>query len=357
VLGHEIGHVTARHTVNMISRAQVAQLGLGLGGVLFPQLEALGDVAGVGAQLLFLRYGRDAERQADELGFRYAWEQGYDPARMAMVFRALARLGESAQRSAVPAWLQTHPLPADRVEAVERRVAEAGLQPGDLRVGREEYVGRLDGLVYGVNPRDGFFRDGRFLHPDLRFQMAFPAGWQTRNLAQAVLAQSPRNDAAMQLTLAQDPSPDAAAQRFFAQQGILAGQPSRQTVNGLPALAVPFQARTQQGVLQGLAAWIQHEGRVYQLIGYAPAQAWAGNERAIGGSIGSFAPLHDPAVLAVQPSRIRMVRLPQAMTLAEFARRYPSAIPLAELAVLNRTEQPEAVLPAGLLLKRVVPGD
>jgi predicted Zn-dependent protease len=71
-----------------------------------------------------------------------------------------------------------------------------------------------------VNPRNGFFRDGRFLHPDLRFQMAFPAGWRTQNLAQAVIAGSPQQDAAMQLTLAQAATPEAAAQRFFGQQGM-----------------------------------------------------------------------------------------------------------------------------------------
>jgi predicted Zn-dependent protease len=158
VLGHEIGHVTARHQVTAMSRAQVAQLGLGLGSIFVPQLESLGQVAGAGMQLLFLRYGRDAERQADELGFRYTLEQGYDASRMASVFATLGRLGEESQRSAVPSWLQTHPLPADRVAAAEERFAALQPPPANLRVAREAYLQRLDGLVYGVNPRNGFFR-------------------------------------------------------------------------------------------------------------------------------------------------------------------------------------------------------
>lgn len=357
VLGHEIGHVTARHQVTAISRAQVAQLGLGLGSVFVPQLESLGQVAGAGLQLLFLGYSRDAERQADELGFRYTLEQGYDPSRMANVFTSLARLGESSQRSAVPSWLQTHPLPAERVAAAQQRYAALQPPPENLRVAREAYLRRLDGMVYGVNPRNGFFEAGRFLHPDLRFQLAFPGGWQTRNMAQAVLAGSPRNDALMQLTLAQDATPDAAAQRFFAQQGLVAGAARRQAVNGLPALVVPFQAQTQQGVLQGLAAWITYEGRVYQLLAYTPAQAYAQYERAFWNTIGSFAPLTDARALAAQPDRLRMVRLTEAMTLARFAERHPSAITLAELAVLNNVPGPDAVLPAQSLAKQVVRGN
>src|SRR5690606_26348731 len=89
VLGHEIGHVTARHSVAQMSRAQLAQLGLGLGMVLSPDIAQLGDLLGSGLQLLFLKYGRDDERQSDELGFRYMLETGYDVEQVDDVFRAL----------------------------------------------------------------------------------------------------------------------------------------------------------------------------------------------------------------------------------------------------------------------------
>jgi predicted Zn-dependent protease len=355
VLGHEIGHVTARHQVALISRAQVAQIGLGLGGVLFPQLEQLGGVAGAGLSLLFLRYGRDAERQADDLGFRYMLDQGYDVREMASVFASLARLG-GEQRSAVPAWLQTHPLPAERIQAVEQRVAALQPLPPELRVARPEYLTRLDGLVYGVNPRNGIFRDGLFLHPDLRFQLAFPAAWQRQNMAQAVMAVSQRQDAALQLTLSGEASPEAAAQRFLQQQGIRAGQTTRQTINGLPAVVASFQAQTQQAVLQGLVAFIAYEGRIYQILGYSVAGVFAQYQSIFQQSLGSFRPLTDPAVLGLQPDRIRIVRLAESMTLAEFNRRFPSAIPIAELAVINRVESPDSVLSAGMLVKRVVGG-
>jgi predicted Zn-dependent protease len=354
VLGHEIGHVTARHSVTMISRAQAAQLGLGIGSIFLPQLQTLEPLAGAGLQLLFLRYSRDAERQADDLGYRYALEQNYDVREMTDVFAALQRVGEAEGASALPSWLATHPNPAERIAAMQERLAQ--LEPATRRIGAADYLGRIDGLVYGENPRNGFFRDGLFLHPDLRFRITFPAGWQTRNLAQAVMAMSPRQDAMIQLTLSQDGSPNVAAQRFASQQGVRPGQASSTNVNGLPAVVVPFQAQTQQGILQGIVLFVQYEGRVYQLLGYGPQGAYAANDRVIQQSLGSFAQLTDPAALNVQPNRIRITQAPERMTLAQFNQRFPSAVPIGEIALINQLDGPESVIAAGTRVKRVVTG-
>src|SRR5262245_4785046 len=102
VLGHEIGHVTARHSVQQMSQAQIAQLGLGVGMIFVPELQQFGDWLGSGLQLLFLKHGRDAERQADELGFRYALEKRYDVREMADVFETLQQLSQQGSRSPLP---------------------------------------------------------------------------------------------------------------------------------------------------------------------------------------------------------------------------------------------------------------
>src|SRR5690606_2048194 len=116
VLGHEIGHVTARHSVAQMSRAQLAQLGLGLGVILSPEIAQVGDLLGSGLQLLFLKYGRDDERQSDELGFRYMLETGYDVEQMDDVFRALLAASEQAGASPLPSWLSSHPTEAERIQ-------------------------------------------------------------------------------------------------------------------------------------------------------------------------------------------------------------------------------------------------
>ncbi|HEV2131413.1 MAG TPA: M48 family metalloprotease [Longimicrobiaceae bacterium] len=356
VLGHEIGHVTARHSVTALSRAQLAQLGLGVGMIFVPELQQFGQLAGTGMQLLFLKYGRDAEHQADELGFRYALEEGYDVRQMADVFASLQRVGEQSGQSPLPSWLSSHPYPAERIQRVEQRVAALPTPPDTGGVRGAEYLAQIEGMVYGENPRNGIFRGSTFLHPDLQFRMEFPQGWQLQNMPQAVIAASPRQDAAMQLTLAGQADPVTAARQFFGQQGIQAGPTSQQNINGLPGVVGSFQAQTQQGVIRGLVVFVAHGGRTYQLIGYTPAQAYANYDRLLQQSLGSFQPLTDPQILALQPNRLEIVRIDQPLTLAEFNQRYPSAVPIEELALINQVPDASARFPAGAQVKRVVAG-
>ena len=357
VLGHEIGHVTARHSVHQMSEQQLAQLALGVGAILSPTVAQLGNVASQGLGLLFLKYSRDDESQADDLGFRYALNQGYDVRYMDDVFRSLQRIEESSKQSPLPTWLQTHPGEAERIQAIDKKLAQ--LQPNQLasaKVNASQYLQRVSGLVYGVDPRNGFFQGNTFYHPDLRFQISMPSGWQGQNLSQAVIAVSPQQDGVIQLTLTQGNSPEAAARAFLSQKGIQAGQASQQTVNGVPAVASQFQAQTEQGVIQGLAAFFTYNGATYQVIAYAPAQRYGAYDAAFRQSLGSFAPVTDSRVLNVQPKKLNVVTLPQQMTLAEFTRRNPSTIPLAELAIVNQVEDPNKPLPAGTAVKQVTGG-
>jgi predicted Zn-dependent protease len=355
VLGHEIGHVTARHSVTLISRAQIAQIGLGVGAVLSPTIARLGDLAGGGLSLLFLHYGRDAERQADDLGFRYMTEQGYDPRQMVNVFAALQRSGELSGQSPLPSWLASHPNPGERMQRIQQQIAQVPQDLDRTRVGTDDYMARLEGLVFGVNPRNGFFRDGQFLHPDLRFQMSFPQGWQTQNMAQAVLAGSPQQDALIQLTLAAG-TPDQAANAFFGQQGVASERVSRQTINGLSAVTGYFRARTEQGELGGFAGFISLDNRTYQVLAYTPVGQLGRYDQVFRSVVGSFARLTDPQALAAQPNRITVVRVTEPMTLAQFNQRFPSQIPIEELALINQLEGPTAQIPANYRMKRVIRG-
>jgi predicted Zn-dependent protease len=352
VLGHEIGHVTARHSVSQISRGQLAQLGLGLGSIFFPEAaQTFGGLAQTGMQLLFLRHGRDAERQSDELGFRYALREGYDVREMDDIFATLMRLGEASGRGSVPSWLSTHPAEPERIAAAQARADT--VPAASLALRREEYLARIDGLMYGDNPRQGFFRDGLFLHPDLRFQIAFPQGWRTQNMPRAVNALAPRQDAVLQLTQAQGANADDAARRFLSQQGLRPGQGGRQNVNGNPAVVAYFQAQAQQGIISGMVAFIEHGGSTYQVLAYTPAPSFRAYEPEFRRVIGSFANVNDPAVLNVRPNRVDVVRTTRQMTLDQFNRQHPSVIPIPELAILNQVENGNSVLPAGQW-KRVV---
>jgi predicted Zn-dependent protease len=355
VIGHEIGHVTARHSVNQMSKQQLAQLGLGLGAILVPGGDQLAGLASQGLGLLFLKYGRDDERQADELGFRYSLEQGYDVREMAKVFQALQQASALEGARKIPDWAASHPAEPERIANVQKRVAALGPNYRPGRVGTAEFMQQVDGLTYGENPRSGFFRDGTFYHPEMKFRFTVPADWQTQNASSAVAALSPRKDAMVQLTLApKGASPEQATQQFSQQQGLQVGQSSRQTFNGVPSVITPFQAQTQQGVLQGYVAFMSYGGQTFQLVTYAPAQAFQTNERVFADVIKSFGPLTDPKILGVQAPKLQVVKLDRPTTLAQLARQGGSNVPVERLAVLNQVQDPNATLPAGTFVKRVV---
>ncbi len=353
VIGHEIGHVTAKHTVAAMSKQQVAQIGLVGASILSPTVAKYGDVLGTGAGLLFLKFGRDDELQADALGFKYSLAQGYDVREAPKVFETLGRLGGGDGR--IPEWQSTHPDPGNRVQAAQQRVAQ--LASGALaqtKVNRESYLRLLNGMVFGENPRLGYFRGTRFLHPDLRFELTFPTGWKTANMPDAVVGGSPDNGAQLQLVPGQG-TPSQTLQKFLGQQGIQVGQTGNTTINGLPAVIASFQAQTEGGALVGLAASLSHQNTTYLLLGIMASQVASQRSPEIENAIRSFKPLNDPNLINVQPARVELVTLPQAMNGTQFLQRFPSSIPEQQVLIINGIEA-ATTLPRGFMMKRVVGG-
>lgn len=351
VLGHEIGHVTARHSVNQMSRQQLATIGLGVGSILSPEVAQFQGLISSGMQLAFLKFSRDDESQSDELGLRYMTAVGYDPTEMAGVFRMLGRAsGGGGERA--PEWLSTHPDPENREDRIRERIAELEIDPDTMTVDREEYLRMLEGVVFGPDPRNGYFQESTFLHPDLRFRFDFPAGWRTVNQAESVAGQSPEGDAIVGLRLAEEASAEAALDAFARESGARIEGRRGRPVNDLPASWAAFRVETQQGVLAGLVAFVEYGDRVYQLQGFTPEARFGSYRRVFEESFLSFDRLDDPDLLSVEPKRIELVELPEAMTLTEFDERYPSTVGLDRLAVLNQVDEVEP-MEAGRLVKRV----
>jgi predicted Zn-dependent protease len=353
VLGHEAGHITARHSARQMTKAQLAQVGLIAGAIAAPQVvEQFGGLASTGLQLLFLKFSRGDETQADELGFRYMLNVNYDPREMADMFRTLQRVsGDEGGR--IPEWQSTHPDPGNRVEATEARIAAANKPLTGLKVERDNFLRHTEGLVFGEDPRQGFFEGSTFHHPELRFRIDFPSGWKTHNGMASVDAMSAQQDAVMSLTLGGQGSPSQQLQQFLGQQGVQAGRTSTQSINGLQAAMGEFAANTEQGQVTGLVTYVALGSQAYQIIAYTPAQRASSYGQVFESAARSFRPETDQKVLSVKPNRVRLVKLPKAMTLAEFNRTYPSVIPIAQLAIINGVEE-DATLPAGTLVKRVV---
>jgi predicted Zn-dependent protease len=351
VLGHEIGHVTARHSVNQMSKAQLAQLGLGIGMIFSEELRALGDVAGAGLQLLFLKFGRDDEREADRLGVRYMTRQQYDPRELASVMAMLASASAMQSGSGrVPEWLSTHPDPENRSEAILAMATDEGFDLATAVVARPAFLRQVDGMIFGANPREGFTEGGVFHHPDLAFRLNVPSGWQVVNGKREVQFLTPQQDGAVLLTLAAGTPRDALA-AFGAQNGIRMGSARSRTVNGFDAVSAPFEAETQQGMLAGEALFLSYGGNTYRMLGVAAASNWPSLAPDAGALMLSFQRETDSRVLGVQPDRLSLVDLNQSLSLAVFVERYPSAVPSEVVALINHVA-PGGTLPAGLA-KRV----
>ncbi|MGH7606743.1 MAG: M48 family metalloprotease, partial [Gemmatimonadales bacterium] len=177
VVGHEIGHVTARHSASQISKQQLAGLGLALGSIASSAIERHAGLASQALGVLFLKFSRDDENQADRLGLRYLERANYDPRQMPQVFRLLDRLSQNQSGGRLPEWLSTHPTPANRLDRINSQIQALPQDFSGTIVNRDAYARRLDGMMFGMNPREGFFKGGEFFHPDLRFQLSFPSGW------------------------------------------------------------------------------------------------------------------------------------------------------------------------------------
>ena len=354
VLGHEIGHVTARHTAAMLSKQQFAMLGLGVGMIVRPELQQFGDLAQAGVGLMFLKFGRDAERQADDLGLRYLGRQGYDPREAVEVFSVLERASQRTGEGRLPSWLSTHPAPEDRAQRLRAAITAGNL--AGSKVERRAYLEHLDGMVFGENPREGFFVQNAFYHPDLRFSLVYPRGWKAENQRQAVGAVSPNQDALVVLSMGRGTSADQAAQEFFRQQGVRPAGAQRANIGGMPAVVGVFEAVSGQTLIAGRVAFIEHGGKVYRILGYTPQSRWRTYDRVFAETIQSFDNLTERRYLDVQPRRVEIVpALREPMTVAAFAARHPTPVSADVLALINGVP-PGGTLPAGEPVKTVVGG-
>jgi len=355
VVGHEIGHVTARHTVAAMSQQQLIGLGLAVGSMANSQVAKYAGAANQALGILYLKFSRDNESQADQLGLRYVRRGSYDPREMPGVFVMLDRQGKAAgDAGRLPTWLETHPSPANRVAAINGQIAALPQDFSGTSVNRDAYQRLLDGLIFGLNPRQGFFTGSQFSHPDLRFRITFPDGWTTHNGAQAVVAVSSQGDAAIELSQASEPSADAAARAFLAQQGITSSSSTRMSLTGgLPAVSTPFAAATENGTLRGTVLFVEYGDAVYGIVGYAPEARWSTYQATAGRALQSFQRLTDPAALNVQPQHMDIVTLTRATTIAQLVRERASPVAGATLALINQVEQ-DTPFAAGRLVKWVV---
>ncbi len=359
VIGHEMGHVTARHSASQQTKQQLGQLLLIGGMIASEKFAQYGQQAMQGMQLLFLKFSRDDEREADRLGVEYMSKIGYDGNKMADFFDVLNKMSMGSEHGGVPTFMSTHPDPGDRNTAVRNltKVWQDSLKKSEWTVNSDSYLKMIDGIIYGDDPRQGYTEGNIFYHPELKFMFRYPAEWQFQNSPLQV-ATAPKDGKAMVIfTLAQQKTPEEAAQATVKEYGLTVVESRNVTINTLPAVAVlakqvkQDESGQQQQVNQLLSYYINYGGRIYVFHGVSTEADFKTYQASIESTLNSFAVLNDPAKINVKPKKILIKTVEQGGTLSQVFASY--GVPqkeMQELALLNNIDL-TANVPAGKLLK------
>ena len=329
VLGHELGHVTARHSVQQLTAATAASIGVSLLQIFVPETRgAVGDnVINLLGGALLSGYGREHELEADRLGAEYLARTGYDPQAMVKVvgvlknqelFDAEVAKAEGRQPRAYHGLFASHPDSDTRLQQVVGEAAR--YKQAETRVAPEEFMRRADRMVYGDSPKQGISRNNVFYHADLGLAMRFPAGWRVQNRPQNVVATSPGGEAFIDLRTggaAQGTPADVLNRRVQSGAG---ARVTPATIGGLPAAIMD----TSIGGRPTRVACV-FLGKSAYLIG-AQARTAATFDQLRGeieASIMSFHAITEAERALAHPLRLRVITAPAGLTFAELARRSP----------------------------------
>lgn len=308
VLGHELGHVNARHSVAKLSQLMLAQVGLEAAGTISETFAKLSGVASVGVQLLFLKFSRDDEREADALGVQYSRSGGYNPGEMVDFFTSLERLGDLSGGHSLPGFLSTHPLTKERIQNVKGMLLATDQQ---LKEDQNTYLAALNNMVYGQDPREGYVEKNAFYHPQMRFFFDFPEEWEVQNTPAKVTLASKDGQAAVMLQAEKS----AENLKVYAQNkasGIEGGQFIDETnfrINGLASYHRVYDVTQQENEdLRMRLSFIKKNGFIYTFVSLSTKKDFDKFDRSFQSIVGSFQELRDPKHLNRQPLRIRLLK-------------------------------------------------
>lgn len=325
VLGHEVGHVTARHSVQQQSQStawgllgQAVAIGTGVG--------AAGDVTGLVGNAFVRGYGRDMELEADGLGAQYLARSGYDPQAMIQVVKVLtnqedfardqaAERGEAQPSGGYHGLFDTHP---DNDRRLQQVLGPAqALVTGQQEVNREAFLKHLEGLPFGDSAETGVRRGQRFYHADLNFTLLYPDGWELLNRPDALIGHTADQQAFIALTLEDNPQklpPAELLRQRVGNQRLVAGVELQQAgLQGYSAV-IPGSAAKRVAV-------IQHGARAYLFVAAVRGRAsLESQDEQFLSVIKSFRSMTRAEKKEAQPLRLHMLKAKSGQTIEALAK-------------------------------------
>lgn len=355
VLGHEVGHITARHGVRQQSASQATELGVGLLSIFVPQIGALGrQAASLLGTALVRGYGRDQELEADRLGAEYLARAGYDPEAIISLLtvlkdqeildRQLALL-EGREARAYHGVFSTHPRNDTRLAEVVGVARQLATTPGERQ--RERYLDELDGLMFGKNPAGGIVRGHRFLHPQLDFVVEFPVGWRIVNETSRVTAGDSGGFAQLQLALvpATDlPTPEAVLQKLGVRE-LVSATPF--TAGGTPGL-MGFTRMTVQGAPRVMRlAVLRRQSEAFVFLGMTALETdLPHRDPDFVRAVKTFRHLSTEERAGIAPRRVRLITATGKVSWQSLAEASPlKRLPEAQLRTLNAATDGSPIVP------------
>jgi len=354
VLGHEIAHVAARHSSQQAFQQKVGQLAVIGGAVAGEQFlgvpgGSILDLGSQAAQLLFLSYSRDAERESDALGVEYAAMQNYDASEGSEFFVTLQRTARQAGHN-IPDWQSTHPDPAERSTRIPRLAEEWEQRGYEQTVSNTDlFMQKIDGIIFGNNPREGFTRSGNFYHPDLAFQFPYPKSWDIINQRYLVAAVNAEQDAVAIMRLdSESASHRVSVEEFLNQDGISTVSKSETNYNGLNGYQAVATGQSQNGQEISFYLYsVTYRDTIYQFITYTSENQFGTYKPLFEDITQGFKPLEDSEILNIEPLKLQTIKTNRTDTFNSFLpdnlEEMPVAVTPEDLAILNQVELDETI--------------
>lgn len=361
VLGHEIGHIAARHAVRrQTASAPLAplQIAAALGGVaasiVSPNLGQI--VAGIGqlpGAYVMAAYSREQEREADRLGQELAAAAGFDPMALSLFTRTLAREEIlEGDRAAARPFLLSHPPSPERSAAAEAYAGSLVIATGlPAPLDRDAFLLHVDGLVLGQSAAEGVFIDERFLHPGLGVGFTFPGDWKPFNARNSVSAISPDGSASLVIEIVGEGSDPMETAREFGRSIRLDEAPEALQVNGLAAARSGALVRGRNGGRQLLLTWVAHDDLIYRIAGVCPLTEIALMRPEFRRTTASFHPLAPGERNEISETRLRVVVADPGEDLSRLGERSGNEWTPPRTAIANGLEDEDAPLSPGWRIK------